>query len=91
MKMNFVKLVPILLVLILVGGCSSISDSISEQEAKQLVISKHTNDNGTPQIVSIDIKWNAYVVEWKNEENKEGGTDKVTKEGEVKMIEAYIE
>jgi uncharacterized protein YcfL len=91
MKTNFVKVIPILLVLFLAVGCSSISDSISEEEAKQLVIEEHTNSNGTPQIVSIHVKWNAYIVEWENKENQEWGTDKVTKDGEVKMIEASIE
>jgi hypothetical protein len=52
---------------------------------------EHTNSNGTPQIVSIHVKWNAYIVEWENKENQEWGTDKVTKDGEVKMIEASIE
>ncbi len=91
MKTNFVKVISILLLLFLAVGCSSISDSLSEEEAKQLVIEEHTNSNGTPQIVSIYIKWNAYIVEWENVENTEWGTDKVTKDGEVKMIEASIE
>jgi hypothetical protein len=91
LKTNFVKVISILLVLFLAVGCSSISDSISEEEAKQLVIEEHTNSNGTTQIVSIYVKWNAYIVEWENRENKEWGTDKVTKDGEVKMIEASIE
>ena len=77
--------------LLSVVGCSNIEDSISEEGAKQLVIQEHTNNNGTPAIVSIEVKNNAYYVKWENEENKESGTDKVTKDGEVKMVEAQIE
>lgn len=84
-------IVTIILGLFLTAGCSSIGDSISEEEARRLVIEEHTNGNGTPKVVSIDIKWNTYVVEWENEENNEWGRDKVTRDGEVKMIEASIE
>ena len=72
-------------------GCSNIEDSISEESAKQLVIQEHTNNNGTPSIVSIEVENNAYYVKWENKGNKESGTDKVTKDGKVKMIEAQIE
>jgi hypothetical protein len=77
--------------LLSVGGCSNIEDSISQNEAKQLVLEQHKNNIGGPSIVSIEVKNNAYYIKWENKENKESGTDKVTKDGEVKMIEAQIE
>ncbi len=79
------------LIPLLLFGCSNIKDSLSEEKAKQLVIEKHTNTNGTPSILSIEVKNNAYYVKWENKGNKEAGTDKVTKDGEVKMVEAQIE
>lgn len=72
-------------------GCSNIEDSISKNEAKQLVLKQHKTNIGTPTIVSIEVKNNAYYVKWENKENKESGTDKVTKDGEVEMVEAQIE
>jgi len=53
MKSNFKKSVLFLLILLVFVGCTSISESVSEEEARQLVIENHTNDNGTPQIISI--------------------------------------
>ncbi|MDF2556325.1 MAG: hypothetical protein K0R71_153 [Bacillales bacterium] len=72
-------------------GCSKIEDTLSEEKAKQLVIEEHTKHIGTPSILYIEVKNNAYYVEWENRENKESGTDKVTKNGEVIMVEARIE
>jgi hypothetical protein len=79
------------MLIFLLIGCSNIKDSLSEEKAKQLVIEKHTNFNGKPSILSIEIKSNAYYVEWENRGNKESGIDKVTIEGEVTMVEAQIE
>lgn len=84
------KFLPLLIITWLLAGCGSIEETLSEEEAKQLVISHHTNGNGSPTIVSIEVKNNAYIVVWENKENLEGGTSKVTKDGEVKIIEAYI-
>lgn len=83
-------LLPLLLLFSLLVGCSNIEDSISKEEAKQLVVEQHTNLKGIPKIISIEVKNNAYIVEWENKENLEGGTDKVTKDGKVKRVEAYI-
>lgn len=93
MKTNTKRILFIFLLMFLLIGCTSIKDSISEDEARQLVIEKHSrvNVDGTPEIISIVIKRNSYYVEWKNEDNKEWGIDRVTKDGEVKMIEATIE
>lgn len=79
------------ILLLSVVGCSNIEDSISQKEAKQLVLKQHKTNIGTPSIVSIDVKNNNYYIKWENKENKESGTDKVTKDGEVKMVDAQIE
>jgi uncharacterized protein YcfL len=91
MKSNLAKYTLIALMVFLLVGCANIEDSISKEDAKQLVIEYHTNNNGSPSILSIELKRNAYYVEWENKENKESGIDKVTKDGEVKIIEATIE
>jgi uncharacterized protein YcfL len=83
-------LLPVLLLLSLLAGCSSIEESLSTEEAKQLVIEQHTKGRGTPEIVSIEVKNNAYIVEWENKDDLKGGTDKVTKDGTVIEIEAYF-
>jgi hypothetical protein len=79
--------------MVLLVGCTNIEDVISEEEAKQLVIEKRTTENtyGTVDIISVEIKRNSYYVEWENKENTEWGIDRVTKDGEIKMIEATIE
>lgn len=93
MKSNGRKLIFFLLIMVLLIGCASIEDTISEEEAKQLVIEKRTTENtyGTVEIISVEIKRNSYYVEWENKENTEWGIDRVTKDGEVKMMEATIE
>jgi hypothetical protein len=82
--------IPLLLGCLLIG-CSNIEDSITKEEAKQLVLKEHVVHIGTPTILSIEVKHNAYYVKWENKSNKESGTDKVTKDGKVKMIDAQIE
>ena len=91
MKMKRTVLSLLIVVIGLVAGCTPVSDALTEEEAKALVIEEHSGDTGSVEIMSVDIEDNAYIVEWKNEENLEGGTDKVTSDGTVEMIEAYIE
>jgi|GEM_PF-1314874 len=93
MKSKITKFIFFLLIMVLLIGCTSIEDVISEEEAKALVIEKRTTENtyGTVEIISVEIKRNSYYVEWENKENTEWGIDRVTKDGEVKMIEATIE
>lgn len=93
MKSNIKKVIFLLLMMVLLIGCTNIEDLISEEEAKQLVIKKRTTENtyGTVEIVSIEIKRNSYYVEWENKENTEWGIDRVTKDSEVQMLEATIE
>lgn len=93
--MNFFRKMGIffLVITIFFIGCSNIEDVISKEEAKQLVIERRTTENthGTVEIISVEIKRNSYYVEWENKENTEWGIDRVTKDGEVQMIEATIE
>lgn len=93
MKSKVIKVIFFLLMMVLLVGCTNIEDVISEEEAKQLVIEKRTTENtyGTVDIISVEIKRNSYYVEWENKENTEWGIDRVTKDGEIKMIEATIE
>jgi len=91
MKLNFTKYALITLLIFLLAGCTNIEDSISQEDAKQLVIEYHTNDNGSPSILSVELKKNSYYVEWVNTGNQEYGLDQVTKDGKIKIIEATIE
>jgi hypothetical protein len=91
LKSKFLLLLFLLSSMLLFLGCSNIKDSLSKEKANQLVVERHTNFNGKPSILSIEIKNNAYYVKWENRGNKESGTDKVTKDGEIEMVEAKIE
>ena len=91
MKSKKVKYITTALILFSLVGCSKIGDSLSKDEAKKLVIKEHTKQVGTPTIVSIKVKDNAYYVKWENIANKESGTDKVTDDAEIKMVDAQIE
>jgi len=93
MNSNTKMLMFFLLIMVLLIGCTSIEDVISEEEAEELVIEKRTTENtyGTVEIISVEIKRNSYYVEWENKENTEWGIDRVTKDGEVQMMEATIE
>lgn len=71
-------------------GCS-LSSSVSEEQAKEIVIAHHTDEHGEPEIVTIEKKWGSFYVTWEKKTNFEGGIDKVSRKGEVKMVEAYIE
>lgn len=91
MKLKYIKFLVTGLILLILVGCSNIEESISENQAKQLVLKQHKTNIGKPSIISIEAKNNAYYVKWENKENKESGTDKVSKDGEVKMVQAQIE
>ena len=91
MKKVFIGSLLIMIIAFLVMGCSDISDYITEDQAKALVLEHHQRPIGTPEIISVEIKRNAYYVEWENKENKEWGIDKVTKDGDIEMVEATIE
>lgn len=85
----FILLVSIFLLILV--GCSSIEDSLLQNEAEQLVIDKHTNSNGTPTILSVEMKGNTYYIKWEKKSNLEEGTDKVDKNGKVTMVDGKIE
>ena len=95
MKLNYkgVKIrfeLYLIIVVLLLAGCSSIQNAISEDEAKQLVLDNHYNDNGKTEIISVELKNNKYYIEWEIKDNCERGKDSVNKIGEIEMIEASI-
>lgn len=95
MKLNYkgVKIrfeLYLIIVVLLLAGCSSIQNAISEDEAKQLVLDNHNNDNGKTEIISVELKNNKYYIEWEIKDNCERGKDSVNKIGEIEMIEASI-
>lgn len=80
----------LLISVLLLAGCSSIQNVITEDEAKQLVLDHHYNENGKTEILSVELKNNKYYIEWEIKDNCERGKDSVNKKGEVEMIEASI-
>lgn len=80
----------LLISVLLLAGCSSIQNVITEDEAKQLVLYHHYNENGKTEILSVELKNNKYYIEWEIKDNCERGKDSVNKKGEVEMIEASI-
>ena len=62
MKSIYIKFLVATLILLVLVGCSNIEESISKEEAQQLVIEKHTNSNGIPVIRTTEIKNNAYYI-----------------------------
>ncbi|MFJ8262663.1 hypothetical protein ACIQ4I_12035 [Rummeliibacillus sp. NPDC094406] len=89
-RKNYTCLVVLLLFLLTLVGCSNIEDTLPQKEAEQLVIDKHTNGNGSPTILSVEVKGNTYYIKWEKKSNLESGTDKVDKNGKVTMIDAKI-
>ncbi|HWI47165.1 MAG TPA: hypothetical protein VNU45_02940 [Rummeliibacillus sp.] len=87
----FFYLSVLLLMVSILVGCSNIEDTLPQKEAEQLVINKHTNGNGSPTILSVEVKGNAYYIKWEKKSNLESGTDKIDKNGKVTMIDAKIE
>lgn len=87
--MGNIKIIIALLNLLLIG-CNSLEDKISEGQAKVMVIDHHENDIGKVEIVDVTIKFNKYIIEWENKQNCENGIDSVNKKGEITMIEASI-
>ena len=88
MKQLFLSFV--LMVVLAMSGCNN-EAMITEEEAKSIVLEEHTNHIGKVEIISVSYKGNKYIVEWKNKENCENGTDYVNdKNGEITLGEATI-
>ncbi len=66
------------------AGCST----ISQEEAKQLVIDQYSNFNGTAEIISTDKKEDEYYIEWINEKDGTKGVSTVSSDGDITVIEA---
>lgn len=80
----------LIVAVLLLAGCSSIQNVITENEAKQLVSDNHYNDNGNTEIISVELKNNKYYIEWEIKANCERGKDSINKKGEIEMVEASI-
>ncbi|NRD76611.1 hypothetical protein HPT25_03785 [Bacillus sp. BRMEA1] len=74
------------------SGCNHFSKTkISEEQAKSIVLKKHTNKLGKVVIKSVSHKDNEYIVKWGNKENCENGTDYIDDEnGKLIKGEASI-
>jgi hypothetical protein len=80
-----------ILLIFIASGCSSAELKISEEQAKSSVIDHQSGNIGKVEILSLELKSNNYLIEWKNEENCENGIDSVDGEnGAIKMIKASI-
>ena len=80
----------LVMAVLLLGGCSSIQNVITEDEAKQMVVDNHLNQNGQTEIRSVELKNNKYYIEWEIKDNCERGVDSVNQHGEIEMIDASI-
>lgn len=79
------------ILLVIVSGCGGTNRSITEEQAKSIVIEHHTNSIGEVEILSITHKNNKYRIEWENKENCEQGIDEINDEnGDIEMVEASI-
>ena len=72
-------------------GCSSIKETMSEEEAVERFIDGYDGNIGEPEIISIEQDKNTYIIEWINEENLERGRHRVKKDGKIETIEREIE
>ncbi|MEK5080743.1 hypothetical protein MKX73_17610 [Solibacillus sp. FSL W7-1436] len=80
----------LLIAVLVLAGCSSIQNVITEDEAELLVLDNHYNHNGKTEIISVKLKNNKYYIEWEIKGNCERGVDSVNQNGEIEVIEASI-
>lgn len=81
------SLVVFALFFVLLVGCSR----ISENNAEQMIIEEYSNHLGETTILSTVEKDNEYFIEWENKNDKSNGTNKVSTNGELTIIEMEIE
>ncbi len=84
------KVIFVILLTFVLSSCNNIESTISEKQAKSIVVIHHTKHIGEVEIKLVSIKFNKYIIQWENQENCEKGTDSVNKKAEIKMIEASI-
>ena len=61
------------------------------REARSIVIEEHTNENGSPQVLSVTHENGTYLIEREKEGNCQTGTDRVDDEsGEVEVVTMSI-
>jgi uncharacterized membrane protein YkoI len=86
--MKKITIILVLLFAFLLSGCTSINSNtpeITKEEAKQIVVERHTGNIGEVKIKSVSHKNGEYIIEWENKENCESGTDYIDDEnGEIK-------
>jgi hypothetical protein len=88
--MKKIAIICVSMLSLILSGCNSIVSKITEEQAKSIVVEHHTKHIGEVEIVSVNTKFNKYIIEWENKENCEKGTDSVNKQGEIKTIESSI-
>lgn len=81
-----------LLLILVMSGCNTFSEpTISEEEAKSIVLKEHTKYIGKVEIISVSHKRKEYIVKWENKENCENGTDYINDQnGEITKGESTI-
>lgn len=79
-----IVLIVIPLFSLILSGETSIENHVSETEAKQIVAKEHANEGDAFMITSVDLRDNAYYVNWKIKGERKNGWDQVTRNGIVK-------
>jgi len=69
-------------------GCTD--NTLTEDEAKQMVLDNQYVHNEETEILSVELKNNEYYIEWLIDGDCQRGIDSVNSEGEIEMIEAEI-
>lgn len=87
MKRNSI-LITILILVGLVSGCSTISQSKAEELIRE-EYSDYLGEEAT--IISTEKDVDGYIIEWENKSDKHRGTSKVSVDGEITIIYAEIE
>ncbi|MER2030153.1 MAG: hypothetical protein ABS935_01580 [Solibacillus sp.] len=80
----------LIITVLLLSGCSSIQNVITEDEAKKMILDNHISNHGKTEILSAELKNNKYYIHWEIKDNCERGIDTVNQNGEIEMIEASI-
>lgn len=84
MKKSILRGITIPLLFVLLFGCSSIENKLTEEEAKTIALNTISENNGKPKVTKVEIKNNNYVVHWEKEAHYEKGSVTINKKGKVK-------
>jgi len=69
---------------LIIPGASPVENHISIKEAKEMVTKAHEDEDGVFVVTSVELKDNAYYVNWKIKDERKFGWDQVTQKGIVK-------